>query len=521
MAKQDLTPRRPSLSRNSQEFIWELRDALARCLRDPRGGEPGDARWTVSGLSNSIWTINHPELENLESGESPLKLRIKKIGNGRWAVFGQNQLSNLLNTKTIMIRKTPPGGADWDVDDFARRVAEYFQQQKQDVTDLQQALTPQAPPGVGYPPPGGQQSGGPGGVPGGGMPLGSRVRPQQSQGQPRGPGGQRRVAGGWAGGWWVGPDSTVLDIGEQDHTSYLEKNIQFFGPGIKTVNDAERAGWLRVRQYSDPALGIMSVKSFGPQTTQQAFEMIQGLVARSHEPRVFAFYGDRLYKLDRDDFLGLSYPGEVRRLGIQARVSQVKESRKANDDLHPQFSPLEVSRHKKLADRVYRFLLKRKRPYSSVKYLARKLGINPYDLARALGRLVVEGRIDMTNKKFRPLLSEGDADIKVKEKVSTRVRSGKCCYKCGDGCPIDALPEEPFLQPGDGPKRCPACGAVHQWRVRQASGVVIRDDGDPETNDPLQSFTREQFDVAAPDYPQKRRYRGHPSRIMPDPTEPN
>ena len=154
---------RPMVRRDLQTAVWRIADSLARSLKDPQGSTPGDARWTVSGLSHSSWAINHPDI--LTDGESPLTLRIKKLLDNRWVAFGQNRLTNLMNTKILSIKKTPPGGDDWDdIDTFASTSATYFQDQKANILSLKQAMTPQALPGAGY---AGQQQGG--GGPGGEM----------------------------------------------------------------------------------------------------------------------------------------------------------------------------------------------------------------------------------------------------------------------------------------------------------------------------------------------------------------
>jgi hypothetical protein len=157
---------RPMITRDLQTAVWRVADSLARSLKDPQGATPGDARWTVSGLSHSSWTINHPDI--LTDGESPLTLRIKKLPDGRWVAFGQNRLTNLLNTKILAIKKTPPGGDDWeDIDTFSTTAADYFQEQKESILSLKQSMTPKQSPGVSYG--GQQQQGGDMGGMGGGM----------------------------------------------------------------------------------------------------------------------------------------------------------------------------------------------------------------------------------------------------------------------------------------------------------------------------------------------------------------
>jgi len=173
---------RPMVRRDLQTSVWRIADSLARSLKDPQGSTPGDARWTVSGLSHSSWAINHPDI--LTDGESPLTLRIKKLPDNRWVAFGQNRLTNLLNTKILSIKKTPPGGDDWDdIETFASTAATYFQEQKANILALKQAMTPQSAPGAGYAGQqqqgGGDEMGGMGGM-GGGMMASRRARRKQA-----------------------------------------------------------------------------------------------------------------------------------------------------------------------------------------------------------------------------------------------------------------------------------------------------------------------------------------------------
>lgn len=95
------------------------------------------------------------------------------------------------------------------------------------------------------------------------------------------------------------------------------------------------------------------------------------------------------------------YPGnKVRSLGRAAR-------RLAADGLG--IDPEEekaLKHHQRLVKRVYNHIKNSKRLSGSVRYLARKLGINFNDLVRVIGQLIVEGKIEMTKKKKFKLLPE-------------------------------------------------------------------------------------------------------------------
>lgn len=153
---------RPSLTRETQSVVWRLADALARALRQPNEDSPGDFRWTVTGVANSTWTINHPDLLIDSNTEPILQLRIKRISGNRWGVFGQNHLENLENTKVISIINSAPDNS-WDIDGISQVAANYFQEQKADIDQLKQEMTPSAPPGSPTTP---QQQGPGGGPPG-------------------------------------------------------------------------------------------------------------------------------------------------------------------------------------------------------------------------------------------------------------------------------------------------------------------------------------------------------------------
>jgi hypothetical protein len=154
---------RPMITRDLQDTVYQIGNDLAWALKGPQGSSPGDDRWTVSGLSRSAWSINHPDI--MREGESPLSLSIKKITDKKkrvtrdgkndeimndWTAVGRNALTNLSNIEVLAKRKSPPGGDDWDdIGSFVQTAAKYFHKQKDDIMALKQAMLPQNPPGSG------------------------------------------------------------------------------------------------------------------------------------------------------------------------------------------------------------------------------------------------------------------------------------------------------------------------------------------------------------------------------------
>lgn len=70
-----------------------------------------------------------------------------------------------------------------------------------------------------------------------------------------------------------------------------------------------------------------------------------------------------------------------------------------------------LKQHQRLVKKVYNHIKNSKRLSGSVRYLARKLGINFNDLVRVIGQLIVEGKIEMTKKKKFKLLPEPHTPI--------------------------------------------------------------------------------------------------------------
>jgi hypothetical protein len=93
------------------------------------------------------------------------------------------------------------------------------------------------------------------------------------------------------------------------------------------------------------------------------------------------------------------YPGnKVRSLGVAAARVAAEEL-----GIDPGAEKA-LKHHQRLVKRVHNHIKNSKRLSGSVRYLARKLGINFNDLVRVIGQLIVEGKIELTKKKkFKPL----------------------------------------------------------------------------------------------------------------------
>jgi hypothetical protein len=461
---------RPKLTRNTEGFIWSLADALARALREPQGNQEGDARFSVSGMSTSSWSIKHPDLEILESGESPLILRIRKVGDGEWRVTGQNQLQNLKNTKVLSVEKTPPTpNHTWDLDFLSRKAAAYFLEQKNKIMGLKQSMAPAQAPGAGAEaaPPGGGMEGG--GMGGGGMPpmasrraqatlanlhkaqrivaglsrkygsegwfrdarvvndrfgVGIAVRLRSLPGrrlraslegipvywQP----GNRRMAGVMGSGYFVDPKGKIVDAGDL-HADHMRNDPETY-QGRDDPETMVEEGWIRARvlnkQFSIDARGGMS----GDQLW--ALQKI-AREYRSPDLIVSVLVNDyHRYEISCKEFLEMERPGEIKR---GRRASAKPEG------------PKEES-HEDLVNRVYKYILSRKRHFSSPKYLALKLRkdlgikVSVPKLVKAIGELMAQDLIDFSARKFKPVI----APVKPKEDL-VAIRNSQSLYRLDKG----------------------------------------------------------------------------------------
>jgi hypothetical protein len=86
-------------------------------------------------------------------------------------------------------------------------------------------------------------------------------------------------------------------------------------------------------------------------------------------------------------------------------VAEIAEEVAGGMDIDPE-AEKELKRHQRLVKRVYNHIKNSSRLSGSVRYLARKLGIDFADLVKVIGQLIVEGKIEMTKKKKFKLLPE-------------------------------------------------------------------------------------------------------------------
>lgn len=313
----------PVLTRNLQNTLWRLADAVAKSLREPSGENPGDSRWTVEGLGYSSWRINHPDIEILDTGDSPLIFKIKKIKDSRWSVLGQNQLKNLINTKVVAIENSPPS-EQWDVDAIAKASAQYFQEQLQALIQLKEEMTPNQPPGAG--------------------PI-----PQEGS---AGPNASRRAS------------ATLSNLRKaQLLTDQMNQSLT-------------GKPWFHKALVANSPHGIS----------------VRVILAQDKHPLKRTYQGIPL---------NFSTPRTARKTKPTLNRNQDHLAKKV---LHRKSSLLTITdledfRDKKL---VWEHLQAKRRPYTSVKYMSRNLGIEPERLARILGRLISEDKIDIVSGYFRP-----------------------------------------------------------------------------------------------------------------------
>lgn len=154
-------PVRPT--QNVQETLWSIADAMARHLKAPSQESMGDPRWTVSGVTDSTWEVNHPDMEPLEGGSTPLKVMIKRLDTeGKsWAIIARNLATKPEANSVVYRSDSGPPNPKWDVEQIAQAAAAWFQEQKDEIVGQKEDLTPSLSPGSVQP----QQEMGPGGMP--------------------------------------------------------------------------------------------------------------------------------------------------------------------------------------------------------------------------------------------------------------------------------------------------------------------------------------------------------------------
>jgi hypothetical protein len=495
---------RPMVTRDLQKVVWDVANLLAKSLKDPQGPTPGDARWTVSGLSHSSWAINHPDI--LTDGESPLALRIKKLPDGRWIALGQNRLVNLLHTKILAVKKTPPGGDDWeDIETLATTAAEYFQEQKENILSLKQSMTPQQTPGATYG--GGQQQqgggemggmgGGMGGMmasrrahrkmaiafgrvaPGNGEGKASQVNKKVQEFVSKAVNGASRLQQGLsAPGAQVSPSAAVMNINKlleyvNGAAWTVKANLGLQDPRVQTLYRKLMAAshFLKIASTVLGRAGNQMNRQVLAEVTKNLNEFIRNgqgaldstttkqarrafaTLANLRKAQKIARQIDRTLE-EQDWYLGvrvindrngiglgigaaevpsrslrasmggipvfLEGPGaqelRVRQAGqkhlrlAHSLVAQVAEQVAHELDVDPEAEKA-LKHHQRLVKRVYNHIKNSKRLSGSVRYLARKLGIDFHDLVKVIGQLIVEGKIEMTKKKKFRLLPEPHTPI--------------------------------------------------------------------------------------------------------------
>jgi hypothetical protein len=140
-----------------QETMAALAHALAKAFSQGSGTQPGDPKWTVSGVSSKVWKLGHPDLpivKDSKGSEKDVLLQLhvrepKKEGED-WLVVGQNKVvgpdSHATPKALILARESTPPGEDWNLDSIATNAANYFIQQKEDLIKQAQGATPEPPP---------------------------------------------------------------------------------------------------------------------------------------------------------------------------------------------------------------------------------------------------------------------------------------------------------------------------------------------------------------------------------------
>jgi ribosomal protein L37AE/L43A len=428
--------KRPELNRNTQYKLWKLADSLARALRSPSGEIPGDPRWTVSGVANSVWQISHPDLEILESGDSPLRLRLKKISQHRWGVFGQNQLKNLENNKVIAIQPQPPGPS-WDIDAITNAASQYFQDQKELIDQTRQEMTPDQPPGTGGPAPQAQPPGM------GGPPM------------PTPPTGSRRAS------------ATLSNLRRaQAGSQYLNRKYaqQSWYGHTKVINDR---------------LGVAlatELKSVPPPSYPKLFGTLPVIASLTTPPKptIVRLAGKgRTYKITRP------HP-EYRHRQLARTLLSLQQHPISHD-------------HNSLVSSILEHISSRSRPYSSIRGLAKSLSRDSKDVARAVGQLVADGTLDVSSGYLRATKTDRAASsnrIKFLGSVLHDRDSTPPCPSCGSqktnhvrslkGNAICQSCGQVFRDPEYGKKTsswgrqydspCPKCGNIGASQVRSLEG---------------------------------------------------
>lgn len=145
------------LDEEIQNSLWRLASALASALEAPNTntGAEADPRWEVSAVTETEWSVSHPDLPIVRDDEGATKddllsLKIKQNGN-EWLVVAQNNVlgtdANSYPLTLVVAKENDPPNKKWPFDDIARAASNWFVEQLQDLKSKAQGMTPDAPPG--------------------------------------------------------------------------------------------------------------------------------------------------------------------------------------------------------------------------------------------------------------------------------------------------------------------------------------------------------------------------------------
>jgi ribosomal protein L37AE/L43A len=161
-----------------ERSLWRLADALAKALRTPDAGNPGDPQWRVEALASRAWKITHPDLPIVKDSEGAgkdvlLQFHVQQDPTSqKWFVVAQNKVvgpdTHASPQALIVAKEDEPPNERWDFESIGQAAANFFKKQKNDLVERAQAMMPPAQPGANEAPKQDDQGGG-GGPPGGPM----------------------------------------------------------------------------------------------------------------------------------------------------------------------------------------------------------------------------------------------------------------------------------------------------------------------------------------------------------------
>jgi hypothetical protein len=161
-----------------ERSLWRLADALAKALRTPDAGNPGDPQWRVEALASRAWKVTHPDLPIVKDSEGAgkdvlLQFHVQQDPTSqKWFVVAQNKVvgpdTHASPQALIVAKEDEPPNERWDFESIGQAAANFFKKQKNDLVERAQAMMPPAQPGANEAPKQDDQGGG-GGPPGGPM----------------------------------------------------------------------------------------------------------------------------------------------------------------------------------------------------------------------------------------------------------------------------------------------------------------------------------------------------------------